>query len=288
MFISLDSSKWVRKGTMAKLIEMKSPHGLRKLRALSTHDAEDWSNLGRKALCIMSITGGAGKTSLTVNLGRILAQQGRRVLLIDTAPHGLLPFHFGAKETKAGQVQLVAEGAGSLRLMKLDVPKGSAYAASDTWVRDLILRETLPGEYVLIDMNTPPSWLTWQILRVSESVLIPLMPDMSTLLSLRRIERYFDFCEFSEESGRPPYFAVFNQFDPDISFHRHVKAEARNYLGSRLIPVTLCRDARISQSLPGERNWMERYPASALLRDYQRLAHWMQGLESSAREVADF
>ena len=39
--------------------------------------------------------GGVGKTTTTVTLGGILAQQGHRVLLVDTDPQASLSYYFG-------------------------------------------------------------------------------------------------------------------------------------------------------------------------------------------------
>lgn len=273
---------------MAKLIEMKSPYGLGKSRTRSTNGANGRCNLERNVISVMSMTGGAGKTSLVVNLGRTLAQQERRAFLIDTAPHGLLPFHLGAAETGPGQLRDLSEaGSGTLRAMNLDIASAYSHSADHMWMKKVILQETDPSEYVLIDINTAPLWLTRQILQLSQYVLIPLMPDMSTLLSIPCIEDCLD--AFSIPGmDRPSYYAVLNQFDSEIAFHRRVEAEAKAHLGSRLIPVTLSRDARMSCSLPQERNWMERYPASPLVQDYRCLSLWMQRLlEGPAREVAD-
>jgi cellulose synthase operon protein YhjQ len=274
---------------MAKLIEMKPPHDTRHSRVLSTVCAKGRRTEGRNVISVMSITGGAGKTSLVANLGRALAHQGRRAFLIDTAPYGLLPFHLGATEARPGRAQTVSDGAcDDLRLMSLSIPKDYASADEGAWMERLLQRETLPAEYVLIDISTSPTWLTRQILRLSQFVLIPLMPDMSTLLSLGCIEGCLDaFCG-AKERERPSYFAVLNQFASGISFHRRVAEEVRTQLGSRLIPTTLCRDTRIGQSLPGERNWMERYPASPLVSDYRRLTLWMKTqVEGISSEVAD-
>jgi cellulose biosynthesis protein BcsQ len=273
---------------MAKLIEMKFPHGLGKSRLRAADCAESVRNFKRNVISVMSMTGGAGKTSLVVNLGRVLERQRRRVFLMDTAPHGLLPFHLGASETGPGQVRdLSNAGQGTLRVMNLDIASGYSPSADHAWLKSVLLQETEPSEYVLVDINTAPLWLTRQILQMSQYVLIPLMPDMSTLLSIPCIEDCLD--AFSAPGiDRPSYFAVLNQFDSEIAFHRRVETEAKAHLGRRLVPVTLSRDARMSCSLPQERNWMERYPTSPLVQDYLRLSLWVQRqLEGPAREVAD-
>ena len=54
------------------------------------------------SLAIFSLAGGVGKTSLVATLGRALSARGERVLLVDTAAFGLLPFFFGATDQRPG------------------------------------------------------------------------------------------------------------------------------------------------------------------------------------------
>lgn len=250
--------------------------------------ARDGHTCGRNVIAVLSITGGAGKTSLVANLGRALAQQGQRVFLIDTAPHGLLPFHFGAEETCPGQVRTIeGKGIAGLRLMSLSVPGNYVLSDDAGWMRDVLMRETSAIEYVLIDISTASLWLTRQILRLCNFVLLPLMPDMSTLLSISCIQDYLNEF-FVSENEQPPYFAVLNQFDSGIAFHRRMRTELQARLGAHFVPMTLSRDVRISEMFSGDSNWMDQYPASPLAQDYQRLSLWLQKqMRSLSREVAD-
>ena len=48
-----------------------------------------------RVIAIVNQKGGVGKTTTTVSLGGLLAQQGKRVLMIDTDPHASLSYYFG-------------------------------------------------------------------------------------------------------------------------------------------------------------------------------------------------
>ena len=56
-------------------------------------------------VAVFSLAGGVGKTSLAATLGRALSSRGERVLLVDTAPYGLMPFYFGAHDQRPGALR---------------------------------------------------------------------------------------------------------------------------------------------------------------------------------------
>ena len=67
-------------------------------------------------LAVFSLAGGVGKTSLVATLGRALAARGERVLLVDTAAFGLLPFFFGARDQRPGVLRTFRRPAGAAML----------------------------------------------------------------------------------------------------------------------------------------------------------------------------
>ena len=61
-------------------------------------------------ICIVSTKGGVGKTTLTANLGGILADLGQRVLLIDADPqHTLSTYYEVREESPSGISELIAK-----------------------------------------------------------------------------------------------------------------------------------------------------------------------------------
>ena len=64
-------------------------------------------------MAIFSLAGGVGKTSLVATLGRTLSARGERVLLVDTAAYGLLPFFFGAGDQRPGMLRTFSPAASS-------------------------------------------------------------------------------------------------------------------------------------------------------------------------------
>ena len=75
-------------------------------------------------MAIFSLAGGVGKTSLVATLGRALSARGERVLLVDTAAYGLLPFFFGAGDQRPGMLRTftppAASGDAPIQMITLD------------------------------------------------------------------------------------------------------------------------------------------------------------------------
>ena len=80
-----------------------------------------------KVIAVINQKGGVGKTTTVANLGVCLAQEGKRVLLIDADPQGSLTLSLGIKDPAgpdfavAGQQSAVLKAA--FRLLR---PRGSA------------------------------------------------------------------------------------------------------------------------------------------------------------------
>ncbi len=75
-------------------------------------------------LAVFSLAGGVGKTSLVATLGRALSARSERVLLVDTAAFGLMPFFFGARDQRPGMLRTfsppLASGDAPIQMVTLD------------------------------------------------------------------------------------------------------------------------------------------------------------------------
>ena len=75
-------------------------------------------------MAVFSLAGGVGKTSLVATLGRALSARCERVLLVDTAAYGLLPFFFGARDQRPGVLRTFsppgASGDAPIQMVTID------------------------------------------------------------------------------------------------------------------------------------------------------------------------
>jgi len=255
--------------------------------------------------------GGVGKTTTAVSLGGLLAEQGRRVLLMDLDPQGSMSCYFGINpdgversvyslfqaEANAAPVELLQPllhrtGVGGVTLM----PASTAMATLDRQLgsRDgmgLVISKALQrlqGEFDVVLMDCPPMLgvLMVNALAACQHLLIPVQTEFLALKGLERMLRTLQMIARSR-GGALPYSIIPTFFDrrtrASTDALRALRDQHGEYLWPRVIPIdTQFREASkagvpVSQHSPQGRG------AEA----YASLLRWLQqGREPPARAVA--
>ena len=147
-------------------------------------------------VAIFSLAGGVGKTSLVATLGRALSARGERVLLVDTAPYGLLPFFFGARDQRPGLLRTFSppgtSGDAPIQMVTID-PEGLGpeTATQDRFDRARSRTYSRGVSRVIVDLATASGATTRRVLRMAPLVLVPLVPDMNSVVSVSSIDSFF-------------------------------------------------------------------------------------------------
>jgi cellulose synthase operon protein YhjQ len=237
------------------------------------------------AMAVFSLAGGVGKTSLVATLGRALSARGERVLLVDTAAFGLLPFFFGATDQRPGLLRTFSPpGVSSdapIQMVTLD-PEGIGNDANgQESLSGEILKFSRGASRVIIDLATASGSTTRRILRLSPLVLVPVIPDMNSVVSVSSIDAFFE--HNSNPNGKPslPYY-VLNQFDASLPLNLDVREVLREQLAERLLPFALRRAPAISEALAEGMTVMDYAPNSTLAEDFSTLAGWVKSLSAPA------
>jgi len=227
-------------------------------------------------LAVFSLAGGVGKTSLVATLARALASRGERVLLVDTASFGLLPFFFGARDHRPGVLRTFSPpGAGGdapIQLVTIDPDGLGPEAMQDTLTQD-IAGHARGCNRVLVDLSTASAPVARRILRMSPTVLVPMLPDMTSVVSVGSIDAFFR--QQTGPDGKPvlPYYLL-NQFDQALPLHLDVREVLREQVGDRLLPFAMRRSPAVSEALAEGMTVMDYAPNSALAEDFISLAGW--------------
>jgi chromosome partitioning protein len=150
-------------------------------------------------LAIMNQKGGTGKTATTFHLGGILAQMGKRVLLVDADPQGSLSVCFNVD--KGGLEDVVMEGR---PLAEVIVPVRARLDLAPTTIqlarvelgllselnREYRLRQALQSvqadyDFVLIDCPPSLAMMTVNCLAAAQKILVIMSCDFQALMSVQ-------------------------------------------------------------------------------------------------------
>ena len=244
-------------------------------------------------MAVCSLAGGVGKTCLVATLGRALSSLGEHVLLTDTASCGLLPLYFGSRDVKFGLRTFSRPGAGDdvpVDVLNLQIDRYPATgepvspaapgppatssinsgpiagAIYDPMLGDL-LRSGRGAGRILVDVATSSQQTTSRLLRLQPTVLVPILPDMSSMACLGPLEELL--------SGADTFY-VLNQFDVASSLHLEMRGMLQQLLGDRLLPFVLRRSSAFGEALAEGMTVIDYAPGSAAAEDYWSLAAWLR------------
>lgn len=237
------------------------------------------------AIAIFSLAGGVGKTSLVATLGRALSGRGERVLLIDTAAYGLLPFFFGARDQRPGFLRTFSpppsSGDAPIQMITLDPDLMGPENGQQEALTAEISKHARGIGRVIIDLATASGSVARRVLRMSPQILVPLVPDMSSVVSVGSIDAFFQNNAGMPANPSLPHY-VLNQFDSSQPLHLDVREILREQLGDRLLPFALRHSPAVSEALAEGMTIMDYAPNSAVTDDYSSLAAWVKSLSAPA------
>ena len=236
-------------------------------------------------LAVFSLAGGVGKTTLLSALARALASRSERVLLVDLSAYGLMPFFFGARDQKPGQLRTFSPpGVTSdapIQMITLDPERLKAEANGRDELVQEIQRHCSGIQRVLMDMPTASGATMRRVLRLNPTVLVPVTPDMNSAVSVGAIESYFQN-QIAQANAQSQPLYVLNHFDPAQQLHLDVRNLLREQIGNRLLPFVLRSSSAVSEALAEGMTVMDYAPGTVIAEDYLNLANWIRSLSAPA------
>jgi cellulose synthase operon protein YhjQ len=238
-------------------------------------------------LAVFSLAGGVGKTSLVATLGRALSAQGEKVVLTDTTSHGLLPIYFGSDDVLPGVVRALPPAAGSadppVSLVRHDFAARGDDERQREVLTDEILRNGQGNHRLLLDICTGSHWLIRRLVDSHPIVLVPMAPDMNSVIGLQVAERLFRGMVDLEGRSLLPFY-VLNQFDATLPLHLDVREVFRRQLGDRLLRTAIRRSPAVSEALAEGMTVLDYAADSPVSQDYRDVATWLRSVSPPATE----
>jgi len=222
--------------------------------------------------------GGVGKTTTTISLGGLLAEQGYKVLLVDTDPHASLSYYFGieSEDLELSVYDLFVQVSTKEQIMQslcptkyenIDIlPATMGLATLDRSLGNkggmgLVLKKAMKKlsseyDYVLIDCPPILGVLMVNALAASQRIIVPVQTEFLALKGLDRMMKTLDIMQ--DEHDKPfKYTIVPTMFDKrtkaSLLTYRKLQGLYDDSVWAGVIPVdTNFRNASNSLRVPSD------------------------------------
>jgi chromosome partitioning protein len=252
---------------------------------------------GPRIIAVANQKGGVGKTTTAINLGAALAEEGRRVLLVDIDPQGNASTGLGIErrpDLKTTYDLLIDELPIQDIVRETEVP--NLYIAPSTTdlssadielvaneKRSFLLHDALRHptidryrlDYVLIDCPPSLNLLTVNAMVAAHSVLVPLQSEFYALEGLSQLMLTIREVRQTANPGLRIEGVVLTMHDTRNNLAQQVEADARQNLGDLVFTTVVPRNVRLSEA-----------PSYAMpVLTYDTLSKGSQAYRALAREL---
>jgi chromosome partitioning protein len=259
-----------------------------------------------KVIAIASQKGGVGKTTTAINLASCMAQESRRILLIDIDPQGNASSGMGVNgNDRALTIYETLLGNSPLRdviiptaLANLDlVPAAQRLSGAEVELVGVMARETRlkscldsvrdDYDYVLIDCPPSLSMLTINALTAADSVLIPLQCEYLALEGLTQLIAAIRLVQDHLNGALRIEGVLLTMYDARLNLSQQVADEARKFFSDRVYKTFIPRNVRLSEAPSFGKPIVLYDPHSSGAESYRQLAREvLEHAEESARQGA--
>jgi cellulose synthase operon protein YhjQ len=226
-----------------------------------------------------------GKTSLVATLGRALANQGESVSLVDSTSLGLLQLHFQSDAGHAADARPSRNGHSTQPARVSVTTHEVGKVRNDDRRRAVLVDEILRGaegkQRMLLDLAPDSGWLIRRLAGMDPAILVPVVPDMNSVVSLQMLEGMFAGITGSQGRAILPFY-VLNQFDAAFPLHLDIRDIFRRLLGDRLLRVAIRRSETVGEALADGTTVLDYAPGSAVAQDYLEIARWLRSVSPSS------
>lgn len=248
--------------------------------------------------------GGVGKTTTTISLGGLLAEQGFRVLLVDTDPHASLSYYFGieSEDLDLSVYNLFVETATKEQIMQtlcptpyegIDIlPATMGLATLDRSLGSkggmgLVLKKALNQirneyDYVLIDCPPVLGVLMVNALAACDRIIVPVQTEF---LALKGLDRMMKTMEIMQNEQKAPfnYTIVPTMFDKrtkaSLMTYRKLEELYQENMWSGVIPTdTNFRNASVERKVPSDYSHLSRGVLA-----YKKLLEHLSKMQSKSK-----
>jgi len=215
---------------------------------------------------VVNQKGGTGKTTTAVNLAASLADEGKRVLLVDLDPQGNATGGLGIPKTLSLSTYdvlingaSVAESTVDTALQRLRVlPSNLDLAGAEIELmprlsRETVLRESLNAirdDYDYIFVDAPPSLglLTLNALVAADSAIVPVQCEYYALEGVSQLLKTIELVRRHLNPTLEIGLVVLTMYDNRVRLNQQVMEEVRGVFKEKVARHVVPRNVRIAEA----------------------------------------
>ena len=219
-----------------------------------------------RVISFVNQKGGVAKTTSAVNVGACLADQGRKVLLIDLDAQGALSISTGFREIGSDELttyevlkgadikEAVRQVSENLSVLPTDIRlSGAEIELSSVPGREFLLKETLSEygnnfDYILLDCPPSLGILTLIALTASDGVIVPVKADF---LALNGMSQLVDVISVVKRRMNPALTidgVIATFFNDHRRLDRQIVEQIEKYFPGKLFDTKITQNTALAEA----------------------------------------
>lgn len=265
-----------------------------------------------RKIAMINQKGGVGKTTTSVNLGAALAEQGRRVVLVDMDPQANLSLHLGLEvppndpssytvlhgATKIAE-SLKDAGIEGLRVLPSNIDlSGAELELASAIGRDNLLSDAIelwckeyeqdgdPVDYVIFDCPPSLGLLSINALAAANEVIITVQTEFLALMGMGKLVEVVNLIQRRLNPGLKITGIAPCLYDSRLRLGREVLGEIRKYFPGQVFRQVIRSNVKLAEAPSFGASIIEYAPESNGALDYRKLAIEVMTQEERHPELA--